>query len=59
MTDSGQISVLVVDDEAPNIDSLRRIFEREGILACSPRRAGRNALDVVPAPIRSTSSSAT
>ena len=30
MSDSNEISVLVVDDEAPNIDSLRRIFEREG-----------------------------
>jgi CheY-like chemotaxis protein len=27
MPDSTEISVLVVDDEAANIDSLRRIFE--------------------------------
>jgi two-component system response regulator HydG len=30
MTDPNEISVLVVDDEIPNVESLRRIFEREG-----------------------------
>jgi two-component system response regulator HydG len=45
MTDSNDISVLVVDDEAPNIDSLRRIFEREGF-AVLTATSGRNALDV-------------
>ena len=45
MTESNQISVLVVDDEAPNIDSLRRIFEREGFSVLTAT-SGRNALDV-------------
>ncbi|MBW2586679.1 MAG: sigma-54-dependent Fis family transcriptional regulator, partial [Deltaproteobacteria bacterium] len=45
MTDSSEISVLVVDDEASNIDSLRRIFEREGF-AVLTATSGRNALDL-------------
>jgi two-component system response regulator HydG len=45
MTDSSEISVLVVDDEAPNIDSLRRIFEREGF-AVLTATSGRKALDL-------------
>ena len=45
MTDSNEISVLVVDDEAPNIDSLRRIFEREGF-AVLTATSGRKALDL-------------
>ena len=38
------ISVLVVDDEAPNIDSLRRIFEREGF-AVLTATSGQKALE--------------
>jgi len=45
MTDSNEISVLVVDDEAPNIESLRRIFEREGF-AVLTAASGQKALDV-------------
>jgi two-component system response regulator HydG len=45
MTDSSEISVLVVDDEAPNIDSLRRIFEREGFTVLTAT-SGRKALDL-------------
>jgi two-component system response regulator HydG len=45
MTESSEISVLVVDDEAPNIDSLRRIFEREGF-AVLTATSGRKALDL-------------
>jgi two-component system response regulator HydG len=45
MADSSEISVLVVDDEAPNIDSLRRIFEREGF-AVLTATSGRKALDL-------------
>lgn len=45
MTSTDEISVLVVDDEAPNVDSLRRIFEREGFSVLTAN-SGRNALDV-------------
>jgi len=45
MTDTNEISVLVVDDEAPNIDSLRRIFEREGFAVLSAT-SGQKALDI-------------
>jgi DNA-binding NtrC family response regulator len=45
MTESDEISVLVVDDEAPNLDSLRRIFEREGFSVLTAS-SGRKALDV-------------
>ena len=45
MSDSNEISVLVVDDEAPNIDSLRRIFEREGF-AVLTATSGKKALDL-------------
>ncbi len=45
MTDSNEISVLVVDDEAPNVESLRRIFEREGF-AVLTATSGQKALDV-------------
>ena len=44
MVDSTEISVLVVDDEAPNIESLRRIFEREGF-AVLTATSGQKALD--------------
>ena len=53
MTDSSQISVLVVDDEAPNIDSLRRIFEREGFSVevldanCPPELPGQLLIDEI------------
>ncbi|MGB5810092.1 MAG: sigma-54 dependent transcriptional regulator [Polyangiales bacterium] len=40
-----EISVLVVDDEAPNIESLRRIFEREGF-AVVTANSGKNALEI-------------
>ena len=40
-----EISVLVVDDEAPNVESLRRIFEREGFSVLTAT-SGRNALDL-------------
>ena len=45
MSDSNEVTVLVVDDEAPNVESLRRIFEREGfeVLTAS---SGKKALDV-------------
>jgi len=45
MTDSTEISVLVVDDEAPNVDSLRRIFEREGFKVLTAT-SGKKALDL-------------
>jgi len=45
MTGPKEISVLVVDDEAPNIESLRRIFEREGF-AVLTATSGQKALDV-------------
>ena len=45
MTATDEISVLVVDDETPNIDSLRRIFEREGFSVLTAT-SGQKALDV-------------
>ncbi len=45
MNDPNEISVLVVDDESANVDSLRRIFEREGFTVWSATSAQR-ALDV-------------
>lgn len=45
VTASDHISVLVVDDEAPNLDSLRRIFEREGFSVLTAS-SGTKALDV-------------
>ena len=45
MTDANEISVLVVDDESPNIDSLRRIFEREGFSVLTAT-SGKKALDL-------------
>jgi DNA-binding NtrC family response regulator len=45
MSDPSEISVLVVDDEAPNIDSLRRIFEREGFTVLTAS-SGQRALEV-------------
>jgi two-component system response regulator HydG len=45
MSSSDEISVLVVDDETPNIDSLRRIFEREGFSVLTAT-SGQKALDV-------------
>jgi DNA-binding NtrC family response regulator len=45
VSDPRPISVLVVDDEAPNIDSLRRIFEREGFSVLTAT-SGQKALDV-------------
>jgi two-component system response regulator HydG len=39
------IAVLVVDDEPPNVDSLRRIFEREGFRVLTAT-SGQKALDV-------------
>jgi len=44
-SDPNEISVLVVDDEAPNIDSLRRIFEREGF-SVRTATSGQKALDI-------------
>ncbi|MGB5368405.1 MAG: sigma-54 dependent transcriptional regulator [Polyangiales bacterium] len=45
MAESTEISVLVVDDEAPNVDSLRRIFEREGFNVLTAT-SGKKALDL-------------
>ena len=45
MTDINEISVLVVDDEAPNVESLRRIFEREGFSVLTAS-SGHKALDL-------------
>ncbi|MGD8607624.1 MAG: sigma-54 dependent transcriptional regulator [Myxococcales bacterium] len=45
MSDSKEISVLVVDDEMANVDSLRRIFEREGFVVWTATSAPK-ALDV-------------
>jgi len=45
MNANENVSVLVVDDEPPNIDSLRRIFEREGF-AVLTATSGQRALDV-------------
>jgi two-component system response regulator HydG len=39
------ISLLVVDDEAPNVESLRKIFEREGF-DVSTAMSGQKALEV-------------
>jgi two-component system response regulator HydG len=39
------ISVLVVDDETPNVESLRRIFEREGF-SVQTATSGKKALEV-------------
>jgi two-component system response regulator HydG len=44
MTDPTEISVLVVDDEVPNVESLRRIFEREGFRVRTAT-SGQKALD--------------
>ena len=45
MDTAEDISVLVVDDEPPNIESLRRIFEREGFSVLTAT-SGQKALDV-------------
>ncbi len=45
MADTNEISVLVVDDETPNVDSLRRIFEREGFSVLTAT-SGKKALDL-------------
>ncbi len=42
---SDNISLLVVDDEAPNVESLRKIFEREGF-DVSTAMSGQKALEV-------------
>jgi DNA-binding NtrC family response regulator len=45
VTDPNAISVLVVDDESANVESLRRIFEREGF-AVRTATSAHKALDV-------------
>jgi two-component system response regulator HydG len=45
MRESNEISVLVVDDEVPNVESLQRIFQREGF-EVHTATSGKRALDV-------------
>jgi two-component system response regulator HydG len=44
MTEPNEISILVVDDEMSNVESLRRIFEREGFQVLTAT-SGQKALD--------------